>query len=144
MALVESWVFHLRSRICALLVSTLVALPVPCAAQEFGRLDVVMYPFEAVGEADPEFVKTLWRQLAQAIERKSDFRVALGGPSYYYLKGQVLTDGKRQLVTLQLFKAKTDRKLWLANYDYRRTTADSMATDVIEALSSVPNLDTWN
>lgn len=103
-----------------------------------------MKPFEAVGEADPEFAKSLWQQLAQAIERKSDFRIASAGSAYYYLKGQVLADGKRHLVTLQLFKAKTDRTLWLENYDYRRTTADSMATDVIAALSSVPSTDTWN
>ena len=103
-----------------------------------------MKPFEAVGEADPEFAKSLWQQLAQAIERKSDFRVASGGSAYYYLKGQVLSDEKRHLLTLQLFKAKTDRALWLQNYDYRRATADSMATDVIAALSSVPSSDTWN
>jgi len=134
----------LRPQVCALFVATLLALPVPCVAQALGRLDVVMKPFEAVGETDPEFAKSLWQQLAQAIERKSDFRIASGGSSYYYLKGEVLTDGKRHLVTLRLFKAKTDRTLWLENYDYRRTTADGMATDVIAALSSVPGSDTWN
>lgn len=127
-----------------LLAATLLALPVPCVAQALGRLDVVMKPFEAVGEADPEFAKSLWQQLAQAIERRSDFRVASGGSAYYYLKGQVLSDEKRHLLTLQLFKAKTDRALWLQNYDYRRISADSMATDVIAALSSVPSSDTWN
>jgi hypothetical protein len=140
----ESGAIPLTARICALFVATLLALPAPCVAQALGRLDVVMKPFEAVGEADPEFAKSLWQQLAQAIERKSDFRIALGGSAYYYLEGQLLADEKRHLVTLQLFKAKTDRTLWLGNYDYRRTTADSMATDVIAALSSVPSTDTWN
>ena len=100
--------------------------------------------FEAQGEADPDFTKTLWRDLARAIERKSDHRVATGGPAYYYLKGQVLADGKRHLATLQLFKAKTDRLIWMQNYDYRSVSADVMATDVIEALSFVPKTDTWN
>ena len=135
----------MKPHIHALLVATLlVALPRPCVAQEFARLDVIIKPFEAVGKADPEFAKSLWQQLTQAIERKSDFRVALGGSAYYYLKGEVLTDEKRHLVTLQLFKAKTDRSLWLANYDYRRATADTMATDVIAALYSVPSSDTWH
>lgn len=138
------WVIPLNPRISTLLVAALLALPLPCIPQEIGRLDVIVKPFEAVGQADPEFANTLWRQLAQAIERKSDFRIASGGSAYYYLKGQVLSDGKRHLVTLQLFKAKTDRRLWLENYDYRNTTADMMATDVIAALSSVPSSDTWN
>lgn len=112
------------------------ALPAPCAAQAFGRLDVVMHPFEASGEADPEFAESLWQQLAQAIERKSDFRVARGGSADYHLEGRVLADEKRHRVTLELSEARTGRKLWLGNYDYRRATADRMATDVIEALTA--------
>lgn len=77
-------------------------------AQALGRLDVVMKPFPAAGEADPEVAKSLWQQLAQAIERKTGFRIASGGSAYCYLKGQVLADGERHLVTLRLFKAKTD------------------------------------
>ena len=102
----------LKPHDCELLVATLLALPVPCAAQ--------------------------------AIERKSDFRIASGGSAYYSLKGQLLSDGKQHLVTPQLFKAKADRTLWLQNYDYRRITPDNMATDVIAALSPVPSSDTWN
>jgi hypothetical protein len=56
----------------------------------------------------------------------------------------VLADGKRQLLTLQLFKTKTDRMLWLGNYDYSRTSADIMATDVIAELSSLSHSDTWD
>ena len=129
---------------CSLIAAALLAAPAPCLSQEPIRFDLVMKPFEAMGEADAEFTKTLWRDLARAIERKSDHRVATGGPANYYLKGQVLADGKRHLATLQLFKAKTDRLIWMENYDYRSVSADAMATDIIDALSDVPNTDTWH
>jgi TolB-like protein len=103
-----------------------------------------MKPFETSGQVDPELAKSLWGQLAQSIERNSDFRIAAGGPAYYYLVGRISSDGKLQFVTLQLFKAKTDRALWIQNYDYRGMSADRMAIDVIEALSSVTRSDTWN
>jgi hypothetical protein len=128
----------------SLIAAAFLAASAPCLSQEAIRFDLVMKPFESQGEADPDFTKTLWRDLARAIERKSDHRVATGGPAYYYLKGQVLADGKRHLATLQLFKAKTDRLIWMQNYDYRSVSADVMATDVIEALSFVPQTDTWN
>ncbi len=103
-----------------------------------------MKPFETSGQVDPELAKSLWSQLAQSIERNSDFRIAAGGSAYYFLEGRMNSDGKRQFVTLQLFKAKTDRAIWLQNYEYRGMSADRMATDVIEALSSVTRSDTWN
>jgi TolB-like protein len=131
-------------RICTILASALLALPLPCISQEFGRLDVIVKPFDVAGEADPEYAKTLWQQLTQAIERKSDFKVVVGGSAYYYLKGRVLADEKRRLLTLQLFKSKTDRMLWLGNYDYSRSTVDTMATDVIAELSALSNSDTWD
>ena len=129
---------------CSLIATAFLAAPPPCLSQEPVRFDLVMKPFEALGEADAEFTKTLWRDLAKAIERRSDHRVATGGPAYYYLKGQVLADGKRHLATLQLFKAKTDRLIWMENYDYLSASADVMAADVIDALSFVPKTDTWH
>lgn len=130
--------------IATMLLAAWLMPPTPVYSQALGRLDVIVKPFETAGDADPEFAKTLWQQLTQAIERRSDFRVATGGSAYHYLRGRVLADGKRQLVTLQLFKAKTDRVIWLGNYDYRRVSADTMAQDVIAALSSVSNADTWD
>jgi hypothetical protein len=126
-----------------MVVAAALALPLPCSSQELGRLDVIMKPVETSGQVDPELAKSLWNQLAQSIERNSDFRISAGGSAYYYLKCRMSSDGKRQFVTLQLFKAKTDRALWLQNYDYRGTSADRMATDVIEALLSVTRSDTW-
>lgn len=128
----------------SLLVAALLATASVCVSQEFGRLDVIVRPFEALGQADAEFTKALRQNLARAIENQSDYQVTSSGLAYYYLKGQVLSDEKRHTVTLQLFKAKTDRQIWIATYDYRRTTADAMATDVIDALYSVPHVDTWD
>jgi hypothetical protein len=142
--MVEIKAGFLKALVCSLVAAALLAPPSPCISQELGRRDVIMKPFETMGQADPEFAKVLRHNLAQAIERNSDYRVAPGGSAYYYLKGQVLSDGKRHILSLRLFKAKTDRMLWLENYDYRTITADMMARDVIAALSSVPNSDTWN
>jgi hypothetical protein len=128
-------------RISTLFVAAVLALPFHCVSQELDRLEVTMRPFEAVGKADPEFAKSLGRQLKQAIERRSEFRIAPGGPTPYYLKGQVFADGQRHFVTLQLLEAKTDRTLWVENYDYRGITADVMATDVIAALYSASGSD---
>jgi hypothetical protein len=136
--------WFLKSRVRAIVVAAALALPLPCSSEELGRLDVIMKPFETSGQVDPELAKSLWSQLAQSIERHSDFRIAAGGSAYYYLEGRMSSDGKRQFVALQLFKAKTDRAIWLQNYDYRGMSADRMATDVIEALSSVTRSDTWN
>jgi hypothetical protein len=102
-----------------------------------------MKPFEAVGQVDPEFAKSLSRQLMQSIEQNSEFRIVSGGPTRYYLRGQVFADAKRRFVTLQLFEAQTNRMLWLENYDYRGITADMMATDIIAELSSALRSDAW-
>jgi hypothetical protein len=129
---------------CALLflLATL-ALPVPGVSQAPNAYVVVLKPIEAVGEADPEFVAFLSGELTRAIEKDSDFRVTSGGPTRYYLKGQVHTDDKRHLVTLQLFDANTDRVLWLGNYDYRSVPAREMAEDVIEELYAASRSDEW-
>ena len=111
--------WFLNSRVRAIVLAAALALPLPCFSQELGRLDVIMKPFETSGQVDSELAKSLWSELAQSIERNSDFRIAAGGSAYYYLQGRMSSDGKRQFVTLQLFKAKTDRALWLQNYDYR-------------------------
>jgi len=94
----------MNMRICTFLVAAALALPVPCFSQELSRLYVTMKPLEAVGEVDPEFAKILSRNLMQAIERDSDFRIKSGGPTRYYLKGQVSSNKERQFVTLQLSK----------------------------------------
>ena len=135
---------RMATRVCTLVAAAFLLSPLSSFAQEFARNDVIVKPFEVMGEADPEYAKVLWQQLARAIEDQSDFRVMTSGGAYYYLKGQVLSDGKRHIITLHLFKAKTDRQLWVGNYDYRRTTADTMATDVIDALYSLPQTDTWD
>ena len=75
-------------RACALLAAAALMLPLPCISQELSRLNLTIKPFEAVGQAEPEFAKTLSRQLMQAIEQRSDFRIVSGGPTRYYLKAR--------------------------------------------------------
>lgn len=128
-------------RLRTLLAAAVLALPPPCISQELNRIAVIMRPFEAVGQADPEFAKSLSRQFMRAIEQNSDFRIASGGPARYHLKGEVFADGERHFVTLRLFEARTDRTLWVENYDYRSITADMMAADVIEELSTASRAD---
>ena len=118
--------------------------PPASLSQAFGRLDVIVRPFESAGEAEPDFTKMLQTNIAQAIERQSDYRVVSGGAAHYYLKGRVLSDDKRHVLTIQLFKNKTDRVVWVENYDYRKVAAGIIADDIIEVLSSVPAADTWN
>ena len=130
-------------RACALLAAAALMLPSPCISQELSRLNLIIKPFEAVGQAEPEFAKTMSRQLMQAIERRSDFRVVSGGPTRYYLKGQILADDKRNLVTLQLFESQSNRSLWLENYDYRSVTADEMADDVVAELLEALGPEAW-
>jgi hypothetical protein len=128
-------------RICAFLAAAVLALPAPCFSQELSRLNVTMKPLEAVGDVDPEFSRILSRNLMQAIERNSEFRIASGGPTRFYLKGQVSADKERHFVTLQLSETHTNRVLWLQNYDDRGINAGLMAEDVIAELYSALTSD---
>ena len=130
-------------RICVLLAAVVLALPAPGLSQELSRLNVTMKPFEAVGEVDREFAKTMSRQLMRAIEYNSDFRITQGGSTRFYIKGQVTADKERHFVTLQLFETHTNRVLWVQNYGDRDIAADLMAEDVIAELSAALASDNW-
>jgi len=130
------------SRVCTLGIIAMLMLAPPCFSQEFRRLDIAVQPFEAVGQADPEFAAILARQLTQAIERNSDFRV-VPGSKVFYLRGQLLVDEKRHLLTLRLFDAKLDRMLWLQNYDFEKVSVGEMADDLIEELYEATRSSRW-
>jgi len=66
-----------------------------------------------------------------------------GGPTRYYLRGQILADDKRNLLTLQLFDSQSNRSLWIENYDYRSVTADEMADDVVAELLEALGPEAW-
>ena len=132
--------FH--ARFCTLGMIAMLFLASPCFSQEFRRLDIAVQPFEAAGQADPEFAAILTRQLTQAIERNSDFRV-VPGSKIFYLRGQLLVDEKRHLLTLRLFDAKLDRMLWLQNYDFEKVTIGEMADDLIEELYEATRSNRW-
>ena len=132
----------LSLRACSMGAIAMLMLAAPCFSQEFRRLDIAVQPFEAMGQADPEYAAILAQQLTQAIERNSDFRVVPGSKSFY-LKGQILVDGKRNLVTLRLFDAKLDRMLWLQNYDFEKVSVGEMADDLIEELYEATRFKRW-
>ena len=123
-------------------ITAMLMLAPPCVSQEFRRLDIAVQPFEAVGQADPEFAAILTRQLTQAIERNSDFRV-VPGSKVFYLKGQLMVDEKRRTLTLRLFDAKLDRMLWLQNYDFEKVSVGQMADDLIEQLYEATRYNRW-
>jgi TolB-like protein len=131
-----------NSRVRTLGMIAMLFLASPCFSQEFRRLDIAVQPFEAAGQADPEFAAILTRQLTQAIERNSDFRV-VPGSKVFYLRGQLLVDEKRHLLTLRLFDAKLDRMLWLQNYDFEKVSVGEMADDLIEELYEATRSNRW-
>ena len=132
----------LSLRACSIGVIVMLLLAAPCLSQEFRRLDIAVQPFEALGQADPEFAAILAGQLTQAIERNSDFRV-VPGSKVFYLKGQLMVDEKRHTLTLRLFDAKLDRMLWLQNYDFEKVAVGEMADDLIEELYEATRYNRW-
>ena len=131
-----------RASACTIGIIAMLMLAPPCVSQEFRRLDIAVQPFETVGQADPELAAILTRQLTQAIERNSDFRV-VPGSKVFYLRGQLLVDEKRHLLTLRLFDAKLDRMLWLQNYDFEKVSVGQMADDLIEELYEATRYNRW-
>ena len=48
----------------------------------------------------------------------------------YILKGSVYSEGQRAFVALQLVDAKTTKRVWSENYDYRGISTDAMAAEI--------------
>jgi TolB-like protein len=54
----------------------------------------------------------------------------------YTLNGSVYAEGQRAFVALQLVDAKTAKRVWSENYDYRGIGAESMAADIRKHLQT--------
>jgi TolB-like protein len=74
-------------------------------------------------------------KLAAALDADPHIKAAtetgVDGPSRdYMLKGSVYLEGQRAFVALQLMDAKTTKRVWSENYDYRGIGTDMMAADI--------------
>ena len=91
--------------------------------------------FETAGDAERSVAKDMAANLAAALNADShiDARAEAGGASAaldYILKGTVYSEEQRAFVALQLMDAKTMKRVWSENYDYRGIGADLMAADI--------------
>ena len=91
--------------------------------------------FETVGDAERTVAQDMAANLAAALNADSHIKArteAAGSRASldYILKGSVYSDGQRAFVALQLMDAKTMKRVWSENYDYRGIGAELMAADI--------------
>ena len=91
--------------------------------------------FETMGDAERTVAQDMAANLAAALNGDSHIKVRTeaGGSRAsldYILKGSVYSEGQRAFVALQLMDAKTMKRVWSENYDYRGIGADLMAADI--------------
>ena len=91
--------------------------------------------FETVGDAERTVAQNMAANLAAALNADSHIkaRTEAGGSGAsleYILKGSVYSEGQSAFVALQLIDAKTMKRVWSENYDYRGIGADLMAADI--------------
>jgi hypothetical protein len=91
--------------------------------------------FETAGDAERTIAQNMATNLAAALNADSHIKVrteAEGSRASidYILKGSVYSEGERAFVALQLMDAKTLKRVWSENYDYRGIGAELMAADI--------------
>ena len=96
---------------------------------------IAVSAFETLGDAQPAVAQDMAAKLAAALNGDPHIKAETGsgvdGPSRdYMLKGSVYLGAQRAFVALQLVDAKTTKRVWSENYDYRGIGADMMAADI--------------
>jgi hypothetical protein len=96
---------------------------------------IAVSAFETLGDAQPAVAQDMAAKLAAALNGdphiKAGTETGVDGPSRdYMLKGSVYLGGQRAFVALQLVDAKTTKRVWSENYDYRGIGTDMMAADI--------------
>jgi TolB-like protein len=96
---------------------------------------IAVSEFETVGDAQQTVAQEMAANLAAALNADSHVKARaqteVSGDSVdYILKGSVYAEGQRAFVGLQLMDAKTTKRVWSENYDYRGIGADLMAADI--------------
>jgi hypothetical protein len=118
-------------------VSPLIVAPI-AMAEEPGPVDVLIFPFEISGDADPAFAHFAHQRLSNAVAIHPRFQVPAHGEAAYHVKGHVHADNMRHFVGLMLLDAGTGKVLWCENFDYLGITPEMMAEDLIQALKAAP------
>jgi hypothetical protein len=98
---------------------------------------VAVSAFETLGHAQPTAAQKMAVDLAAALDADPRIEARTEGedsdlPRDYILKGSMYADaeGGRAFVALQLLDARTAKRMWSENYDYRGIGADLIATDI--------------
>lgn len=96
---------------------------------------IAVSAFETLGDAQPAVAQDMAAKLTAALNAdphiKAGTETGVDGPSLHYmLKGSVYLGGQRAFVGLQLVDAKTTKRVWSENYDYRGIGTDMMAADI--------------
>ena len=100
---------------------------------------IAIAAFETLGDAQRTVAQDMAANLAAALNADSHIKARTEtGVSRssldYILKGSVYSEGQRAFVALQLMDAKTTKRVWSENYDYRGISADQMAAEIREYL----------
>jgi hypothetical protein len=115
-------------------------------ASELGETVIAVSAFETVGDAHPAVAQDMAAKLAAALDANSNIKAGMetgvDRPARdYTLKGSVYAEGQRAFVALQLVDAKTTKRVWSENYDYRGIGTDMMAADIRAYLQGLASKD---
>ena len=96
---------------------------------------IVVSTFEILGDPQPTVAQDMATNLAAALDAdphiEARTETGVSGPSgNYILTGSVYAEGPRAFVALQLVDAKTSKRVWSENYDYRGIGTDRMAAEI--------------
>ena len=100
---------------------------------------IAISAFETLGDAQRTVAQDMAANLAAALNADSHIKARTEtevsrSSLDYILKGSVYSEGQRAFVALQLMDAKTTKRVWSENYDYRGIGADQMAAEIREYL----------
>jgi hypothetical protein len=96
---------------------------------------IAVSAFETFGDAQPTVAQDMAAKLAAALNADPHIEArpeagAAGPTRDYMLKGSVYSEGQRAFVALQLVDAKTTKRVWSENYDYRGIGTGEMAAEI--------------
>ena len=96
---------------------------------------VAVSAFETLGDAQPNAAQDKATNLAAALDAdphiEARTETAVSNTSRdYILKGSVYEEGPRAFIGLQLVDAKTTKRVWSENYDYRGIGTNQMAAEI--------------
>jgi hypothetical protein len=121
---------------CAAIVASLVLSACRSVSpSEPAETVIAVSAFETLGNAQATVAQDMAANLVAALNADPHIRAQLetGDSSAsldYKVKGAVYVEGQRAFVALQLVDAKTTKRVWSENYDYRGIGTDKMAAEI--------------